>query len=525
MKKVATTTSLSKFQGPDDGWDAIVVGSGMGGLGCAAALAKYGRKVLLLEQHYVAGGFTHTFTRKEYTWDVGVHCVGEMGPKDLPGHLLAWLSNDRLKWQHMGAVYERYFFPDGFQFDVSANWREFKAELESRFPTEIAGIDQYFNLVRSVVRIAKPYFLMKIAPPALARFLEPVLTPTLFKLWLKTTKTVLDEIFRDDRIKAVLTAKWGYYGSPPSQSSFGIHALVQRHFWHGGYYPVDGAGSIAIHLIDTIRAAGGECLVRAPVDEILVKNGRTFGVRVEGGRTFRSSKVISATGAIPTVSKLLKPTPATRTWRAEIESLKSSPPHICLYLGFDQSPSKWGATTANLWFYETWDMEFGEWDIADAKSEAPVLYCSFPSLKDPQHQGNHHTAEVVTFVPWSCFEKWENSRRGMRGKEYQEFKKTLEARFIAQVRKHRPWLIDQAKHIEFSTPLSTTFFARSHQGAIYGLEATPRRFLSPALRTRTPVKDLYLAGGDVASLGVTGALVGGVLAASSIEPRVLKQLV
>jgi all-trans-retinol 13,14-reductase len=75
-----------------------------------------------------------------------------------------------------------------------------------------------------------------------------------------------------------------------------------------------------------------------------------------------------------------------------------------------------------------------------------------------------------------------------------------------------------------STPLSATFFARAPRGAIYGIEATPARFASPRLSTRTPVKGLYLAGGDVAVLGVTGAMLGGVLAACTVHPRGLTKL-
>src|SRR4051794_31543870 len=105
---MATYRSLTK--GPIAGrWDVIVVGSGMGGMATAAALAKHGRRCLVLEQHYVPGGFTHTFSRKNFTWDVGVHCVGEMSERQLPGRLLSWLSDGRLKWQHMGDVYEKFY--------------------------------------------------------------------------------------------------------------------------------------------------------------------------------------------------------------------------------------------------------------------------------------------------------------------------------------------------------------------------------------------------------------------------------
>jgi all-trans-retinol 13,14-reductase len=59
-------------------YDAIIIGSGLGGLTTAALFAKQKRKVLVLEKHYVPGGFTHTFRRKDLTWDVGVHYVGQV---------------------------------------------------------------------------------------------------------------------------------------------------------------------------------------------------------------------------------------------------------------------------------------------------------------------------------------------------------------------------------------------------------------------------------------------------------------
>ena len=60
-------------------YDVIIIGSGMSGLTSAAILAKEGKKVLVLERHYTAGGFTHVFKRPGYEWDVGIHYVGEMG--------------------------------------------------------------------------------------------------------------------------------------------------------------------------------------------------------------------------------------------------------------------------------------------------------------------------------------------------------------------------------------------------------------------------------------------------------------
>ena len=108
-------------------------------------------------------------------------------------------------------------------------------------------------------------------------------------------------------------------------------------------------------------------------------------------------------------------------------ALDPAPPHVCLYLGFEGDITKVGAGPANKWFYETWDTEIDAWDVQPGRPipRAPVLYCSFPSLKDPDHDPGpkqRHTGEVVTFVPWKVFERWRDTRWQRREADYDDFK-------------------------------------------------------------------------------------------------------
>ena len=121
-KKVKTTPSTLRIgkryraERIDADYDAIVIGSGIGGLCSAALLSQLGKKVIVLEQHYTAGGFTHAYERNGYEWDVGVHYIGDMGRKSQGRALFDFISAGNLKWAEMDPVYDRIIVGDE-QFD------------------------------------------------------------------------------------------------------------------------------------------------------------------------------------------------------------------------------------------------------------------------------------------------------------------------------------------------------------------------------------------------------------------------
>jgi phytoene dehydrogenase-like protein len=139
---------------------------------------------------------------------------------------------------------------------------------------------------------------------------------------------------------------------------------------------------------------------------------------------------------------------------------------------------------------------------------------------------------VVALVDWSVFGQWDRSddeggmKRGsaaaMRSEGYLAFKDLLQRNLLAQFTRHFPDLGPMVRVAELSTPLSVATFTGAEHGAMYGLATTPARFKSHALRPRTPVKGLYLAGQDACMPGVTGALMGGLMAAASVDSAVWK---
>jgi len=506
--------------------EIIVIGSGIGGLGCAAALARQGRRVLVLEQHNVAGGLTHTFSRGEYTWDVGVHYLGKMGPQQEAGRLLAWLTDGRLRMAPVGPIYDTVRFPDGFEFAFSRPADALRHDLLEAFPDSAADVARFLAAFEQARRATELPFLLHSVPKPLVPLIASLRGAALRRWWSRTTHEVLSGLVRDPKLRAVLSAQWPDYGGRPSQSSFGMHAVIMDHYLDGAYYPVGGARAFADALVPVIEAAGGEVRLNAPVARILIQNDRAAGVELEDGTRLAARRVVSGIGVHNTLRRLLPEPVRDSPWGRELLALRPSLCHLALYLGFEGDIRAAGASRSNVWIYDSWDVETAVFEDPFTQADAPTLFVSFPSLKDPRHAAasNRHTGEVIAFTTWDLFAPWEQSRYGGRPEDYAAFKASLERNLLAQFSRHFPALAPMIRAHELSTPLSTAHFTRAPQGAVYGLETTPRRFLSRALHVKTPVQGLYLCGQDPVSPGVTGALSGGVLAAANIDPRIFRRM-
>lgn len=507
------------------GWDAIVIGSGLGGLTAASMLARHGgKRVLVLERHYTAGGFTHTFHRPGYEWDVGVHYVGDV---HRPGTLLRrafdHLTDGDLAWADMGEVYDTIVIGDD-RYELVAGRERFRQRMHEYFPRQRDAIDRYLERLRATVRTSKRFFLEKVLPPALGTLASPALRWPALREARRTVRDVLGEITDDPRLAGVLTGQYGDYGLPPGQASWFMHALLVGHYLGGGAYPVGGSSRIAATILPSIERAGGAVITSAAVEQILVERDRAVGVRLAGGEEVRAPVVISDAGIALTYGRLV---PRETAARARLSpTVTGAPPsfaHLSLYVGLRHDTAALGLGRSNLWVYPDHDHDrtvarF----VRDPDAPLPVSYLSFPSAKDPDFARRHpgrSTIEVVGVAPHAWFARWQDTPWKKRGDDYEAFKQKLSDRMMAELLRQCPQLAGKIDHAELSTPLSTTQFAGHPSGEIYGLSHTPARFAARHLRPQTPVPGLFLTGADICTAGVGGALMGGIMTASAITRR------
>jgi all-trans-retinol 13,14-reductase len=506
-----------RLSGP---YDALVIGSGIGGLTTASLLAELGWRVAVLEQHYTAGGATHSYERAGYEWDVGVHYLGDMGARTTVRRLMDFLTQGQLDWAPMDAHYDRFFIGDRV-YDAVAGRAEFRDNLVAHFPREAQAIDRYLQLLGEVSRGMRTFTLDRTLPPWAAAIAGPLLRSRLPASFDRTTWEVLSELTDDPELIAVLTGQWGDLGLPPKRSSFVIQALIAKHYLHGGFYPVGGAWRIADTILPRIRATGGEVFTYARVEQVLVQDGRTRGVRMADGTEIAARCVISDAGAINTFARLL-PADVARQHGYDrlIDDVKPSIGHLGVYIGLKGTAEEYDLPKTNYWIYPGNDYDAAlDRFMADPTGPFPAVYISFPSAKDPDFARRHPgkaTIEIVAPAPYEIFARWADRTWGQRGEDYATLKQGYGERLLEHLYDKVPQVRGHIDYWEVSTPLSMKWFCGWERGELYGLDHDPSRMRQRWLRPRTKVPGLWLTGQDIMSCGVSGAMMGGLAAATAI---------
>lgn len=505
-------------------YDAIVIGSGIGGLTTAAILAKQQKKrVLVLERHWLAGGQTHAFKRKGgYSWDVGLHYIGDMAPGSDTRTIMDYITNGQVKWECQPGGVDSFHYPN-LNLHQGNDFGQFQNDVEKIFPEQKKGIVNYFHAIERAQQALKLLWVAKVMPTNIRAILDGW-ARLRYRDIMGTTQAWLDHHIDDPKLQAVLTSQWGDYGLTPEKSAFLTHAIIVNHYRNGAWYPVGGARRLAETIIPIIEENGGKVQVQTTVDHIVVEDGHVVGVEASRFRrsgdikeSWQAPQVFSSIGAYGTYHNLLRDQDLTIEKRESAELLAAGNSAVTLYLGLKEDPAKFGFTGVNHWIYRDFNHNHNHVD-ALLNGEIYRGFLSFPSMKD--RNAKAHTAEVVVHCPWDSFSRWDDKPWRNRGQEYEMLKEKISQGILDLVEEHFPGFHELVDYHELSTPVTLEYFTNHPKGSFYGLPGTPERYKAKVIGPRTPVKGCYLTGTDAGSLGIVGAMMGGVMAvASSIGIR------
>lgn len=515
--------------GTGGGYDAVVIGAGLGGLSTAAFLATNGRRTLVLEHNQVVGGCSQVFRRRgnKYEFDVGVHYIGDCAPGGTVDRLMHGLGlQDRIEFAELD--------PDGFStitlpgvsFRVPRGWQAYEDRLAATFPDEERGVRRCVSTLRTVaeeIRSGRPDGL-RHAVTRVGR-----LRSTLW--WgLRPLASLYDACVLSQEARTVIAGESGDYGTPSSKAPVALHAGFLDHYLKAGaYYPKGGGQVIAARLTEVIGAHGGAVRTKARVGRILLEDGRAVGVRLADGEEIHAPVVVSNADIRRTYLELVGREELPKRLRRKAEGFRMALPLFSLYLAVDFDVRERLPNSTN-WIYPHADIEaiYADAYAGRVPAEVPVFMTS-GTLKDPDggHTAppGHSTLELMTIAPadhgtWGVGEGPVAGERYSRGQAYLAVKEKLAEAVLDTASLVIPDLREHIVYRDASTPITQERFTLSTGGACYGLEMTLDQLGPFRPDVATPIPGLYLTGASTRHQhGIVATLNGGAGTAGAILGR------
>ena len=496
--------------------DAVVVGAGLGGLGAAGYLAREGYRVVVLEHHAVPGGYAHEFKRRGFRFDVALHALDGAGA----GGWLNTMLDDlgvlgRVAFTRLDPFYTARF-PD-YEITVPARLGDYLDRLKADFPDEAEHLDDLFTATRRVAEDVGAYARARAGGrrPAPMEMVERY--PAMAAAFSTDWGTFLARHIADRRLRAVVSALWGYLGLPPSKVSAGLFALVIDSYANGGaWYPVGGSQAMSRAIVQGIVERGGTVRFRDRVARIETSEGRAAAVETERGLRVDARVVVSNASPAATVD-LAGREHFDPAFLASVDTDVPAMSNLVVYLGLDRDLAAEGWDHHEFFLSEGYDIEA---DYAAARSgdfsKAGMVIANYTKSDPGCAPVGKSVLVLLSLAPWGHADVW-----GTGGDlvdysgnpRYVRVKRTAAGQLIDRAERLIPGLRNSIIVEEIGTPLTNVRYGLSPAGSIYGREQTVANMMNRR-SPKTPIPNLLLAGAWVGGGGMSAALNSGRTAAT-----------
>lgn len=479
-------TELVKEQKLKGDYDAIVIGSGNGGLAATAKLAKEGVNVLLLEQHNLPGGFATSFRRGRFEFEASLHELADYGPSSNRGGIRRMFEDE------FDLVVDFVRVPEAYRVitetvDVAMPFgiEDFLETIEAEVPGSRDSVEDFFNLAKEI-RAAFRYIAKTNGNPDQKVLMRDYIN------FLKTapysTEEVQDALDIPEEARKILNAYWCYLGLPMSRINFTLFAsMILVYIEKGGWIPVNRSHGYTTAFDQKIREFGGHIEYNTRVDKILVEDGKVIGVETSNGDTIKANYIICNASPTLAYNKLIYPKSEVpemglKEVNARIHGLSA----FCVYLGLDSSVKDLGLKEYSYFIMDEMDTEevYESWNYLDApRGQATVVINN--AISDCSPPGTTLLYITTLFNP--------NAWKDVKPKDYFNIKRDIAEKLIIQFEEATGAPIrDHIEEMEIATPETYARYTGTYNGVIYGYE--PESWDSLVPRLMSMGKDQYIKG-------------------------------
>ena len=465
-------------------YDAIIIGSGIGGLVTATQLAAKNAKVLVLESYIIPGGSAGFFERNGYRFDVGASMIFGFGDRGTTNLLTKALSAVH---RHLDTVFDpvqiHYHLPQDKEVKVHYQYENYLQELIGLFPQEATGIRNFYNECQQIFNCLNQIELLSLEDPRyVARvFLQhPLACLGLARYLPQNVSSLVRRHLKDPLLKQFIDLECYCWSVMPASHTPAINAgmvFSDRHYG-GVRYPQGGVGQIAMELANGLTDCGGEIRYGSRVREIILEGDRAIGVKLVNGKTYYGKRIVSNATRWDTFGKLIPPAAVPKAELSWRKRYQQSPSFLSLHMGVTASTISPNSHCHHI-ILEDWEK---------MRKSMGTLFVSIPTLLDASlAPSGHHI--IHAFTP-SRIEEWQD----LTPQQYEAQKERLAGEMIHRLESVFPGLESGLDCLEIGTPRTHRRFL-SRVAGTYG--AVPRYRLRGLLGmpfNRTPISGLYCVG-------------------------------
>jgi phytoene dehydrogenase-like protein len=466
------------LHGVRDQYDVVVIGSGLAGLTAANTLARAGRSVLLLEQHYKLGGMATWFKRPGgHIFDVSLHGFPAGMFKSCRRYWTQEIADSIVQLEHI-----RFDNPM-FSLTTSYDRKDFTCLLSERFHVPLSTIEAFFDAARG------------------KNFYDDQTT---------TTGEFLEQFFpgRHDVVRLLMEPITYANGSTLEDPAIS-YGIVFSNFMAQGVFTFQGGTDRLVRLMrEDLERHGVDVRIRCDVNRIATRHGRVTGVEV-AGRAIRAKAVVSNANLRQTIENLVGEEPFDRQFLEAARAVRINNSSTQVYMAL-KPDDPIDPVTGDLLFSSTAPVFRTDLLLS------PQITSRTFSFYYPKTRPHSRPRSLIVSSTNANYSDW----AGLDAETYQQRKQSLIESTLDAVEKYVPRIRERLAHVEASTPLTFQHYTRHVMGASFGT-----KFEGLAVSRAIPqqIRGLYHAGSvGIIMSGWLGAINYGVIVANDVDAFLTK---
>lgn len=481
-------------------YDVVIIGSGLGGLACASMLGREGMSVCVLEQQKVPGGCLQSFTRHGYTMDTGMHYIGSLSEGQVLNQYFKYFGVlDKIRLKLLDADAFDVINLSGKEYAHAMGYDRFIDTLSREFPAERKDIAEYCRIVRKIGGLISVDILR-----------QGKLSMEGLEYMAVSAFDTLRGVTGNRLLQNVLAGSIPLYGYDRDKSSLYEHCMIHHSNIEGASRFVGPSQHVADAFVKAIRDCGGVVRTASEVTGLHVGSDGIDYVEVNGEERISAGRVISAIHPANTLSLLTDNKIIRKAFFTRIQSLENSFGLFSTYLLM--KPGAFRYFNKNYYFYNTPDVWSREAMYKDVNMPVVMMSSQVP-------EGDCRYSSVITLltpISYRHLARWENTRTGERGAEYEGFKEDFARKMYECACRFFPGLSAGVQYIHAATPLTFRDYNSMPYGSAYGIVKDYHHPSAGHLSPKTKIRNLFLTGQNLNVHGCLGVSVSAAVTCGEI---------